>query len=347
MYTGETLPENGFESLFVAPEEMLRPIHQADSEAFSRYLAIHKIFVGRHGANLLLSLLPQLQATETPDHLVAAGWAAAEAGLILGDQDQQASDELMQTAQNAWLRAIAHQRWINLQDKHPLIDHALEYRSATDIAFLPVFSELSRGQVQNRTLRTVYDDVLNIAQQAGVRARLASGAGDIRAIGELRGVGYEINGLLAYNRMRSGQWFAIPAMSRADSGVYHGDQTHDMVVIHNDNGRIIQAVPIEMKGYATRKQRARYSSLLVRSKLHLGLPNRQHPEQLLSALTAEQEGTSTEKDLELLTKATQTLYDMVGDYLRGEPRQEPVGRHGPAWFRHKDRVTRRHPGLAT
>lgn len=347
MITGETLPEAGFDSLFVPPEEMQRPIHDQDNEAFNSYIAIHKVFVGRHGANVLLGLLPQLQATQTPDHLMAAGWAAAEAGLILGAQDQEISGDLFDTAHNAWLRATAHQRWINLQEDHPLVDFGLEFRSAVDIAFLPVFRELSLGMIQNRTLRSVYTDVLNIAQVAGVRAHLAEQTEETKAVGEMRGVRYEINGLLGYNRKRSGEWFAVPALSRSDSGVYHSDQTHDMVVIHHNRGEITRVVPVEMKSYASRRQRARYSSLLVRSKLHLALPGREHPEQVLAALTADYEDRATEVDKELVAKVSQTLYDMVGSYLRGEPRNEPVGRHGPAWFRDKRHVTRRHPGLAT
>ncbi len=347
MITGETLPDCGYEALSVDPLEMQRPMHAADNDAYHRYIAMHKVIVGQKGASLLLGLVPQLEGTQTPGHLVAAGWAATEAALILGSSDGAVSELLLGVARGAWTKAIAHQRWINAQDDHPLADQGLEFRSAVDIAFLPLFSELATGQARNRTLRGVYADVLNIAQAAGVRAHLAEASGTKRMIGELRGVRHEMNGLLAYNRRRSGEWFMIPALSRADNGIYHREQTHDMMAIHQSNRSIVNVVPIEMKAHASKPQRRRYASLLIRGKMHLSIPGKEHPEQVLEALTADYEGTATKADKVLVQNASQKVYRMVGDYLRGEPREERVGRHGPVWFRDKSHVTKRHPGLAT
>lgn len=345
MTAGENGPQTGFEALSVPPLEVLRGLEGAGSQAFNRYIAIHKVFVGQHGASQLVGLSSQLQDTDTPDHLVAAGWAATEAALILGRQDDVLGDQLLHIAGGAWLRAIAHQRWINAQDKHPLADHTVQFRSATDIAFLPIFHELIGGGVQNRTLRTVFGDVLNIAQLGGVMANLAVAEGRMDVAGVLRGFGYEINAILAYNRRRSGQWFALPASSRADSGVYHREQTHDIVVVHHRQGAIIDAVPIEMKGTASRRQRARYLSLLIRSKLHLSLPGQHHPEQILAAITADYEGNASVEELALVTKVSQTIYNMVGDYLRGQPHDNMSGVRSVTTFREKGRVIQRYSGL--
>lgn len=347
MISGVEVPQTGFDALFVPPEEIVRPIQDIEEQALDSYLLMHKVFVGRHGAKFLLGLIPQLQTTQTPEHLVAAGWAATEAGLVLGPQDKELSDGLFDTALNAWQQAISHQRWANLEEEHPLADQGLEYRTAVDIAFLPVFRELAQGQIQKRTLRSVYLDVLNVAQLATVRANLADTAGTQREVGELMGVRHEMNGILAYNRLRSGEWFIVPALSRADSGVYHRDQTHDMVAIHHSKGQIINVVPIEMKSKIKWSQRARYASLIVRGRMHLGYSGRHRPEEVLEALTADFEGTATKAELVHARHASKKMYSMVGDYLRGNPRDHVTARSRPTWFRHLDHVVHRHTGTAT
>src|SRR5690606_18466141 len=99
------------------------------NEAFNHYIAMHKVFVGRQGAARLVALCTELQDTMTPDHLVAAGWAAAEAGLVLGRDDRETGERLFGTAQDAWQRAIGYQKWVNQQGDHPLTDYALPFRS--------------------------------------------------------------------------------------------------------------------------------------------------------------------------------------------------------------------------
>lgn len=343
MSSPEVVPLTGFDALSVPPQVMERGLLEADNLAFNRYIAMHKVFVGQRGAGQLLDLSAQLVDTATPHHLSAAGWAAAEAALILGNEGEQPGGQLLGIANDAWLRAIAHQRWINGQEDHPLADHAFEFRAATDIAFMPVFHELTEGRVQRRTLKNVFEDLLRIAQLGNVRANL-SYKEDENAATDLRGFGYEVNGILAYNRRCSGQWFAMPSSSRADSGVYHREQTHDLVVVHLDQGKIIDAVPIEMKGTASKRQRSRYHALLIRSKLHLSLPGQHHPGEVLDAITADYQGEATDRQSALVTKVSTTIYDMVGKYLGGRPRQESPKRT-VTQFRDNGRVTSSYPGL--
>lgn len=323
---------------------MDRGLLEADNRAFNRYIAMHKVIVGSRGANQLLGLSAELVDTAAPHHLAAAGWAAAEAAVILGNEANQPGEQLIGIARDTWLRAIAHQRWINSKDDHPLTDYAFAFRAATDLAFLPVLTELADGAVQKKTLRGVFEDVLRIAQLGGVQASLAYEAGDINAATELRGYGYEVNGILAYNRRRSGTWFSMPSSSRADSGVYHREQTHDLVVIHLDQGKIIDAVPIEMKSTASRRQRSRYHALLIRSKLHLALPGRYHPQEVLDAITADYEGDASQQQTDLVTKVSDTIYDMVGHYLAGQPKERAPAR-SVTRFRDKAHVLSRYPGL--
>lgn len=347
MTVGVDVPQTGFDALSIQPQEMTLGLQPEEQEAFRRYILMHKVFVGECGAHHLLGLHPQLSGGDVPTYLVAGGWAAAEAAVILGGNDKETGEQLLGIAQDAWLRAIAHQKWINIQERHPLEDAALAYRTANDIAFLPVFSEIIRGGVQNRTLAAVFADVLNIAQMADVNTQLAFKEGDVRVAGDLRGFSYETNGLLAYNRRRSGKWIAIPALSRADNGIYHPEQTHDLVVIRQHQGEIVNAVPIEVKATATKQQRRRYLSLLIRSKLHLSLPGRHEPGQVLEAITADYEGTATKEQRAIVTKASETIYDMVGDYLKGQPRHDVASPRSVVRFRDKHLVTRRYPGLHT
>lgn len=336
----------GFDVLFERPLEVSRGLENESNGVFNRYIAMHKIIVGQRGARQLVDISTALVDTDTPDHLVAAGWAATEAALVLGRSDEEAKEQLTRIAKKSWVRAVQYQRWINGQPMHPLNDTALIYRAATNIAFLPVYEELINGGVRRSTLNAVNKDVLNIAQIAGAHGWVASRDQDIEAVSGLRGVGYELNGILAYNYRSNGRWFAMPAIARADSGVYHPEQTHDLLVVRQDNDGITDAIPIEMKATASRRQRARYASLLVRAKLHMALPGKHHPDQVLDAITAEYEDTADSRQHQLFLKASQTIFNMVGAYLEGEPRRNIASQRGAVQFRHNDVVRRRFPGLS-
>ncbi len=340
------IERGGFDALFTEPLPVIGGLEPAHNSAFNSYIAIHKVFVGRSGAAHLVSLCMELQDTTTPDHLVASGWAAAEAAIVTGRADLEAGHGLLETARDSWTRAIAHQRWVNAQPDHPLVDQAVTFRAAHDIAFLPVYHDMLEGGVRKRTLKRVFEDCLNIAQLNGVQANLARANGDTEAVGQHNGFGYEANAVLAYNRRFSGQWFAIPASSRADSGVYHRNQTHDIVVVRQERGRIASATPIEIKAAASRRQRGRYASLLVRGKMHLADPSRHHPDEVLEAITAEYEGTATRAQREFVAKVNRKIHRMVGDYLDGEPRHDVGSPRGVVVFRDRSRVAQRHEGLA-
>ncbi|TXG78080.1 hypothetical protein E6P97_00410 [Patescibacteria group bacterium] len=339
--------ETGFEVLSTAvPEEPANCLMPAHNEAFNQYIAMHKVLVGRQGAARLVALCTELQDTTTPDHLVAAGWAAAEAAVILGKGEPDAGAHLLGVARESWSRAISHQLWINAQEAHPLADYALPFRSAQDIATLPVLEDISTGQVRKTTLRGSFEDYLNIAQLNAVQLRLANAEGQQDAVSEHAGFGYEANAILAYNRRLSGQWFALPATARSDSGVYHREQTHDVIVIHQERGRIAQIIPVEIKATASTKQRRRYAPLLVRAKMHLSLPGRHLPEQVLEAITAEYEGVATLEQEELAYTVGGKIYKMVGDYLRGERRADIASLRTVTRFHDKGPVIRRHAGLS-
>lgn len=336
----------GYEALSVPAMEAGPLLEPAVNEAYNRYIAIHKVFVGQRGAAQLIQLAGQLHDTATPDHLIAAGWAVTEASLVLGSQDHESGQKLLDIACDAWLRAIAHQRWINAQEGHPLSDYSLEFRAARDIAFLPVFHEIVGGGVRKSTLKSVFEDVLNIAQLNAVRGHLAWTEGRVSAATDHGGFGYESNALLAYNRRLSGQWFALPASSRADNGIYHREQTHDVIVVHQERGQIVSATPVEIKATASLRQRKRYASLLIRGKMHLAAPGNHRPEEVLEAITADYEGNATDSQRRLIVDISRRVHKMVGDYLEGVPRTDVASARSVTEFRDTGVVARRHPGLA-
>ena len=336
----------GYEVLLSPPAD--NPTIALDDDhnaAYDRYLSMHKVLVGRRVAGQLLELCAELQDATTPDHLVAAGWAATEAALVLGQTDDELREGFLNTALGSWKTAISYQKWINAQPGHWLADAALPFRTAQDIAVLPIFTDILSGGVKNKTVRNVFEDCLNIAQMNGVQSHLAHTEGDLQALREHNGYGYEANALLAVNRRLSGRWFALPASARSDSGVYHGEQTHDIIVVHQERGKILGITPIEVKGTVARRHKQRYKSLLVRGKMHLAGPGKHKPESTLGAIAAVYEGVASAEETALADQVTRRMMSMVSDYRRGARLGGVASPRSATAFRDNSRVVRLHPGL--
>src|SRR5207245_1409084 len=96
-----------------------------------------------------------------------------------------------------------------------------------------------------------------------------------------------------FNMKQSPTWFAIPAMTRSDSGHHHRQQTHDLLVIRQRWGELQNITPVEIKSAANQRDLRRYKALLVRGKLHLSVDGLHKPEEMLDAITAVYEKRAT------------------------------------------------------
>lgn len=160
------------------------------------------------------------------------------------------------------------------------------------------------------------------------------------------GFAYECNAMLALNRMYSRRWFAIPTMARSDSGYYHPEQTHDLLIIRRKGSDIQSLVPVEIKAAASLKERSRYLALLVRGKMHLCLEGSGNhlPRATLDAITAVHSGVATKHETLVADTISRRFMQMLSDYYAGDVLD--AGSELTV-FHDKSLVSQRHAGLGT
>ncbi|HET9098412.1 MAG TPA: hypothetical protein VFN51_02230 [Candidatus Saccharimonadales bacterium] len=335
----------GYEALTALPNATDAPVSFRPNDAYEQYLKMHKVFVGKEGAKQLEDIHFRLQEESMPRYLSVAGWAAAEAALIETDSSTSHRLGLLASSMSCWHRSLQAQAQLNTLSSDYLKDYTLPYRTALDIAVLPLLEDVVFGDVKSNTCDKVFQDCLNIAQANAVRIRLMDKENDVQGLGEHVGLGYEINALLALNRRRSPTWFAIPSMNRSDSGYYHRQQTHDLLVIHQKRGEILDMAPVEVKSTAGVRERERYRALIVRGKLHLSVNGMHRPGQVLEALTADEEGRASRRELKLVGDISDRFIAMVRDYYRGKKLGHVATDRSLTNFHDASVVAARHPGF--
>ncbi len=338
----------GFDTLrhFQSLDFPARDFSFAPNPDYDRYLRIHKVFVGNNGAEELIAVHHGLEDEFLPRYLTAAGWAAIEAGLVHEGMSTRERLLLIEKGENCWRKALEHQCEFNDSNSEYLIEDAFTYRTALDLAIAPLLKGVVVGDVTRTTAENVFRDCLNIAQAAEVQYRLAAERGDTVAIAEFLGFGYEANALLSLNRTLSRTWFAIPSMTRSDSGHHHRNQTHDLLVVHQNWGEIKSITPVEVKASACARDRKRYRALLVRGKMHLSYPGKYKPGDTLEAITAVYEGRATKEELEIAEAVSGRFISMLRDYYEGERLGSIATSRSVTVFHDNSVVASRHPGLS-
>lgn len=312
---------------------------------YERYLKIHKVFVGQKGAEQLQEIHTSLRREYMPRYLSAAGWAAAEAALIRSDIPTRDRLALIDDAISCWSSASINQRYMNSHGPEHVLEYALPHRMALDIAISPLLKGIVLGNVSEEMCRQVFHDCLNVAQSNAVQIEIMARAGCEDGVAEHLGLGYECNALLAFNRRFSKTWFVIPSMVRSDSGHYHRRQTHDLLVVHQRWGELIDVAPVEIKSAATVRDRQRYKALLVRGKMHLSVEGKFTPEHTLNAIAACYEGIASRREAEVADSISNRFMTMTKDYYAGKRLTELATAKSCTHFHEGDVVAARHPGL--
>lgn len=314
------------------------------SADYEDYLKMHKVIVGHEGADKLLDVYEALEQHDTPRTLSVAGWAAVEAALIRTDLSKDERLDLLVKGSDCWRRAIDRQRSFNAGEADCLIEDSYPYRMALDLACLPLFEGVINGTVLPETRREVFRDCLKIAEHSDMLLQLARQEGNTDAIADFAGLGYEVNGLLAFNMRCASGWFITPSWARSDTGYYHEQQTHDLLVFHHRNGRILNLTPVEIKSKTSQRDKARYESLLVRGKMHLSVPGLYTSNYTLAAIQAVYEKRGSKLDHQIVKAVSDRFVTMVRDYCAGDPVGHIVTR-SVTRFRDKQQVVDNHPGL--
>jgi hypothetical protein len=171
-------------------------------------------------------------------------------------------------ANSAWRRAVINQVEINKTEPN-LREPSQPLRLALDLAILPLLEGMVEGDVDKSQVSRSFEASLEIANYNVDFKNKAREAGDIAAMQDYSGFSYEMLCMLAINRRLSSSKFAIPGLARADSGHYLQHQTHDILSIHQQWGKVRNAVPIEIKGHTRGNDRRRYKALLIRGDTYL------------------------------------------------------------------------------
>lgn len=302
---------------FVFDESSAKTPAVEPSSRYDDYYRIHKVFVGSSGARLLRDIHDDLNESESPGHLNAAGWCAAEAALV----DESASTihrmDLIEAAENCWTRALSGQEQINAALSAEEIEDDATFRIALNLAFAPLMKSMVAGNVTEPTRERVFADVLALAQLAGVQRTIASRLNEVEAVGHLLGFEHECNAHLALLHINDARYVPMPSSSRGGSGTTYPNQTHDIVVINQHWGKIRKVIPLEIKSKASLSDIRRYDALVVRGKMHLSIPGRYSPEYTREAFAAFYEDRAERRDIRTVYQVTSTMKELLRLYQQG------------------------------
>lgn len=337
---------------FDAAPRTFDEIRQADHRdylkhpSFDRYMRMHKVFVGRGGAEELEQIHEDLKTEVAPRFLIAAGWAATEIALVRRDMRTRHRLDLLEEARDIWRTAIDNHNLLEPTMTPDKAEYGQRSRAALDIAVLPLLRGIVEGDVTRKMCHDVFTDCLGIGRQNNKDLAKMLKKRNNAGIAEYVGFGYENNALLAFNRLHSRTWFAIPSMARSDSGYHHRKQSHDLLILHQNYGEIMRSTPVEIKAKASLRDRLRYDALLVRGKMHLSVEGKPLPHHTLNAISAVYRGVANKEERRIADNATERLVNMVRDYYAGERLGKLATWHTVTAFQDNSQVVARHPGLS-
>jgi hypothetical protein len=310
-----------FQRVFAS--ESVRSIdHSATNERYEDYYRIHKVYVGQSGARLLQEIHDELRIGESPKHLNAAGWCAAEAALVDDSLPAVARMSLMRSAEDSWERAMAAQEEVNTGLDPSEIEDDAVFRLALNLAFAPLMKSMIAGNITDSIREQVFADVLALAQLAGIQRKLAHKNGNLDAVGHLLGFEHECNAHLALLHIDDARYVPLPSSARGGSGTTYPEQTHDIVVVNQHWGKIRKVIPLEIKSKASLGDIKRYDALVVRGKMHLSITGRYSPEFTREAFAAYYDDTATRRDNLTVYQVTSTMKELLRLYQQGNVRSK-------------------------
>jgi hypothetical protein len=314
------------------------------NNSYESYLQMQKVWLDANGAEDLYRIHDSLKDEVMPRYLSAAGWAAAEAAIV-GAWPTSERLQLLRQGIVCWEKAIQTQLAFNKTEKAHLIEHSAPYRIALDLAVIPLLEGLILGHVTEEMCRNAYVDCLEVARANAEQLEHAKADMDVERYADHVGFAHECNALLALNRVQSKDWFALPTIARADSGYYHPEQTHDLLVVRRRAGEVQSVVPVEVKAKASLRDRKRYLALIVRGKMHL-CDNKHDPLDTFYAIAAVEAGTASTKQITVAHEVSQRFMNMIKDYYSGQELGGIATTATITRFHDRSVVAERHPGLS-
>lgn len=287
------------------------------NNAFHRYLKMHKVLPGISGAKELQVLGRELEDEYMPTHANAAAWAYAEAGMIDTTLSTVERVQLVSKAEDLWQRAIHTDIRLQASEYGEFFNEPTEaYRHALPLIFSPLMKAVIIGNVTTPLLRQSLADTVSLA--TGVSGEIQRQAHD--EDGYVRstfvGLAHELNALATLLYMEDPRYIPLPSTARADTGYYHREQTHDIMILNQHWGTIRKAIPIEIKAKASSKDRRRYKSLIIRGKMHLAIESAD-PIETAASFGRLLDGTPTMQDAVGVERIATDVREMLRLYQQG------------------------------
>lgn len=288
-----------------------------ENDAYNSYLKMHKVAVNASGAQELLKLGEALSVEYMPQLKDAAAWAFSESGLH--DTSASAVERMRRVtaAEHLWEDALKTEAQIQSSEYSAVfVEPDTQYRIALALAYTPLMKSIIVGNVTDSVREQVFNDTVLFAQAISQEVTRYSEVGDRTMANGYTDLAHELNALMALLYLDDPRYIPMPASARADSGYYHRNQTHDIMLINQHWGTIKKVLPIEIKARPSSRDRKRYKSLLVRGKMHLtadGVDPRLTAQSFSHYLNKE----ASLQDLVDIEKISTSLREMLRLYQKG------------------------------
>lgn len=303
-----------------ALEPFLHPINHRtylEHPIFDQYLKMHKVTTGISGAKELEVIGRQLETEYMPLYKDAAAWAYAEAGLI--DTSLSALERVRHVvrAEELWEEAARIELAIQSSPYGEFFDEpSAPYRYALPLAFSPLLKALIVGNVTPTLRQQSFVDTVSFGTAVAHEIGRYRQEGNVSSANLFVGLQHELNALSTLLYLDDPRYIPFPSTARADTGYYHPEQTHDIMVVHQHWGTIRKVIPMEIKAKASRRDRRRYKSLLVRGKMHL-VSNGTDPNQTAQSYGRLVDGSADIHDLVDVERIATDLREMLRLYQQG------------------------------
>lgn len=317
-----------------------------ENEVYDKYLHIHKVLVGNKGAEQLVGIGDELSDASLPRYLDAAAWAYAEAAMA-SDGTSLEAVQLVSKAESLWQRALFTHKDLVAGEYTGWFeeDRTMEHRMALNLAYTPLLKAILVGNVTKSVRQRTFADTLAIAQLAGVRLDLAGKESQPAAVSDYSGFLHECNALLALLYLDDPRYIPMPSSARADTGYYHRDQTHDVMVINQHYGHIKKIIPIEVKASASVRDKNRYKALIIRGKMHLSINNNRDARDMLDAFADVFDHSTDKAQQQKVDYASVTVRELLRLYQRGMG-ADTIAINSLTQFHDTEQVVRQYPELS-
>lgn len=315
-----------------------------ENPAYNHYIHMHKVVVGKSGAEELQAIGATLEQEELPTYLDAAGWAYAEAGLASSHNSTVDRVAMINKAERVWARGLINT--LAIKEAYGFeyrYEDSEGHRVALNLAYAPLMKSIIVGNVQPSALRQTLLDTAEIARDSQLALARAHEREDLDAVAFHHGFLFEASALMALLHMEDPRYVPMPATARADTGYFHRDQTHDISIINQHWGDIRKVIPIEVKSKPTGRHKRRYKALIIPGKARLTIGDA-HVNETVNAFYNLAHGKVTAEQMVAVEQLSAQLREMLRLYQKGIS-YESIAVHSMTRFYESQAVARQYPEL--